>query len=155
MTRLILGAVCIFLAGIARADDYQAAYDLLKRALAEKQPLIDRQETIKPTRREWIRSHEVRLYPILPPEEFDRPYGGELVIVRVDSPDLLIPYCRNPSGKVLGCAEYKHLDKKCIIYLIPDGFYTSVGYDPNDVFRHEVAHCNGWPSNHPGARKQD
>jgi hypothetical protein len=152
MTRLILGAICIFLAGIARADDYARAYDLLKRALTQEL-LIDRQETIKPNKQEWPRTHKRRIYAILPPEEYYHPYGGELVIVRVDSPDVLVSYCQNTTQTVLGCAQ-RRVDK-CYIYLVPDGFYESVGYDPEDVFRHEIAHCNGWPGGHRGARKQD
>jgi hypothetical protein len=79
MARLILGAVCIFLAGIARADDYQAAYDLLKRALTAQQPLIDRQETIKPkdVKREWPRTTDrQRRYAILPQSNTTIPMGA-------------------------------------------------------------------------------
>jgi hypothetical protein len=155
MTRFMLGAVCIFLAGIARADDYQRAYDLLKGALTAQERPIDRQEIIKPKdiKQGWPRTHMRRRYAILPPEEFDHPYEGELVVVRVDTPEALVPYCRN-TGRVLGCSQ-RRFDNKCFVYLIPDGFYESVDYDPEDVYRHEVGHCNGWPGNHPGARNAD
>jgi len=31
----------------------------------------------------------------------------------------------------------------------PDYYLNPLGYDPLDIFRHELAHCNGWPANHP------
>ena len=33
--------------------------------------------------------------------------------------------------------------------MLPDYYLNPLGYDPLDIFRHELAHCNGWPANHP------
>ena len=35
------------------------------------------------------------------------------------------------------------------IVMLPDYYLNALGYDPLDIFRHELAHCNGWPANHP------
>jgi len=33
--------------------------------------------------------------------------------------------------------------------MLPDYYLNALGYDPLDIFRHELAHCNCWPANHP------
>jgi hypothetical protein len=41
-----------------------------------------------------------------------------------------------------GCSAVSSVDGHCLVYRIDDAA----------VARHERAHCNGWPSDHPGGR---
>jgi hypothetical protein len=40
----------------------------------------------------------------------------------------------------------------CNIFLVSDDMLQSRRLDPEDVKRHEMAHCNGWAAHPPGAR---
>jgi hypothetical protein len=51
----------------------------------------------------------------------------------------------------MGCA--KPQDAKCAIIMLDDTFIRSLGWTTGHVLRHEMAHCNGWPPDHPGLRK--
>ena len=50
------------------------------------------------------------------------------------------------SLKQLGCSEFHPFENRCIIVMIDK---PSLGVSPEAVLRHEIGHCNGWPSNHP------
>jgi hypothetical protein len=45
-----------------------------------------------------------------------------------------------PAGLLTGCSVRNGNDGKCYIVHIGD----------KDIRRHEIAHCNGWPHDHPG-----
>jgi hypothetical protein len=42
--------------------------------------------------------------------------------------------------------------QQCAIVMAPDDVITKAGFPPALVLRHEIAHCNGWPADHRGAR---
>jgi hypothetical protein len=87
---------------------------------------------------------------ILPPEEFDRPYDGDLTIRVV--PDLvsLQAACGQDKPGMLGCAW--HNSESCVIYLVEDKVMRERGYNTGTLLRHEIGHCNGWPPDHPRPR---
>jgi hypothetical protein len=95
----------------------------------------------------------------LPPLEFDYPYGGVLTIVRseADFPDWhLCPQPPKPR-EMLACAiRFRKPDGtltgRCSIYIAKDATLAKNGISYEDVLRHEMAHCNGWGSDHAGAR---
>jgi len=58
--------------------------------------------------------------------------------------------CKTPLLPGLGCAHLN--DGWCIITLPRTPVLKSAGYTANVVIRHEMAHCNGWPREHPNAR---
>jgi hypothetical protein len=95
---------------------------------------------------------------VLPPMEYDHPYGGELTIhlakdqaeVRATCPNSKFP----PIG-ALGCALLHPNGKQCWIVLAPDADIVAVGHTTEIVKRHEIGHCNGWPADHAGARSID
>jgi hypothetical protein len=41
---------------------------------------------------------------------------------------------------------------KCRVSLVEDGVVRAGGYAPELILQHELAHCNGWPADHAGAR---
>jgi hypothetical protein len=88
--------------------------------------------------------------PILPPPQYD--YKPQIpVIEQVLKYDDLQVICGMKSLTPLlpgqfysGCSA---------VWLVKDGVKTCfVWRRPNDNYtrRHELAHCNGWPVNHPG-----
>lgn len=84
----------------------------------------------------------------LPPVEYDRYYDGLELIIRI-ADDLLFE-CGLPRETTMGCAKPR--GNTCTIILREDAFIRSLGWTTAIVLRHEMAHCNGWPSNHPGLR---
>jgi hypothetical protein len=79
-----------------------------------------------------------------PPEQYDHPYKGQLVVQQ--APIKLLRFlCRNaPQGRLaIGCT-FKLVDA-CYIYIANS--VNKIMYP--QLFRHEQAHCNGWPNNHP------
>jgi hypothetical protein len=80
---------------------------------------------------------------ILPPPEFDHPYVGKIKVIR-DSAWSLPCRPRSLSSR-LGCAyPPDETDEECVIYLAERGEIEEAGYTENAVWRHEIAHCNGW-----------
>lgn len=72
-----------------------------------------------------------------PPARYDKPVVN--LSVQYASKSQIKRFCGNPFA--LGCA-YAH-SKGCTI-IVPPG--TGKG---SMLYRHERAHCNGWPENHP------
>jgi hypothetical protein len=84
---------------------------------------------------------------LTPPPEYDRPYKGELIEIRADRErmDALCP--KGPLGwSTNGCALGDRT--RCVIVIATDDLLP--WWRPyREVRRHEIAHCNGWPANHP------
>jgi hypothetical protein len=101
-----------------------------------------------------------------PPAKYVRHFDGEIVIFRDMSicDDSLGPKsellgCSGvndlPASKMEGLGERDHSQRPdeivhyCIIAIQPDDVLKARGYTALEVTRHEVAHCNGWPNDHP------
>jgi hypothetical protein len=89
---------------------------------------------------------------LVPPPEYDYPYKGELVVRHVSQKEVreACPSAKYTLGVALGCAH--RWPTSCHIILAPEADMKAAGYPPELVLRHEIAHCNGWPGDHPGAR---
>jgi hypothetical protein len=74
-----------------------------------------------------------------PPAEYDRPYQGQLLITQVVTVAELTAFCRGVSTSA--CARVG-VDF-CHILMLQDEPASA------EVLRHELAHCNGWPKDHP------
>jgi len=90
-------------------------------------------------------------FPILPPPEYDRPYDGDLTIRVVPTFEALRVACNVYNPAMLACA--RHNAKSCIVYLVEDELMRERGWNTGLLLRHEIGHCNGWPSDHPDERK--
>ena len=75
-----------------------------------------------------------------PPPEYDYPHPGELTVQKAD-PHKVHFLCQNPRSS--GCAYVR--PDHCLVII------ANIGRD-NELIRHEQAHCNGWPADHPGGR---
>jgi hypothetical protein len=92
----------------------------------------------------------------LPPARYDRPYQGKLTVDIYTDPFKLARECYDgaQSTPEFACA-FRYKDNSCrIIMLTPallEKYGKMYGYnlDLDLVWRHEVAHCNGWPADHP------
>jgi hypothetical protein len=90
---------------------------------------------------------------VIPPEEFDHPFGGTTRVwrssdqaeIKAKCPPSAFPYH-------LGCGG-KSATGQCHILMADDETIRKHGWTPEIVLRHEIGHCNGWPPNHKGARK--
>ena len=78
-----------------------------------------------------------------PPARYDHPYNGrvvERVVPKAEVPSLCMPM----RADLLAAACSLESNGTCSIVLPSDG------RAPVSTFRrHEIAHCNGWPANHP------
>jgi hypothetical protein len=89
----------------------------------------------------------------LPPEEFDRPFEGRVVIQEAINQDEVRRLCNAVFTMVpLGCSYRMPSIKWCAIVKLPDEQIRAEGFDPAIFMRHEIGHCNGWPASHMGAR---
>jgi hypothetical protein len=86
---------------------------------------------------------------ILPPPEYDYPFKGPVTYTRLKDIAEVNRICNNPQ---VGLACAIRLDGVCNIFMVSDDMIRSRRLDPEDVKRHEMAHCNGWAAHHPGAR---
>jgi len=91
---------------------------------------------------------------LLPPEEFDHPYDGRIVIQMARDQAEVRELCKGMvfHGPALGCARGRRDFKICYIAKVSDDEIRAAGYDPEHFMRHEIGHCNGWPPSHVGAR---
>jgi hypothetical protein len=81
-----------------------------------------------------------------PPARFDHAFGGKLILYRLPQKEV-VRVCQNMPGAGMlqhGCSELK--GDTCTVITINKTF---MGATPAAVLRHEIGHCNGWPSNHP------
>jgi hypothetical protein len=90
---------------------------------------------------------------LLPPVKYDKPYDGRFLFKRGQDEFDMIVLCpkKPPMGYPrLGCS-YRN-ETSCAVVMATDEMIRKHGIDPDVVWRHEIAHCNGWPANHEGAR---
>jgi hypothetical protein len=118
-------------------------------------PLLRSAPTPIPPQRPIIPPPTPVMMPILPhvalpPAEFDHPYTGKLTVLKEDNYVFIRHVCSDTKNPI-ACSFRTYDDKtgetlSCLIILGPDV------WGDERVLRHEMAHCNGWPGDHPGAR---
>ena len=91
---------------------------------------------------------------LMPPPEYDRPYTGQkLDMVEARDQDHVRQLCpRAVFGITIGAlaCSMRHSADNCTIIMSPAAI-KAAGVPMDVVFRHEVAHCNGWSADHKGA----
>ena len=92
---------------------------------------------------------------ILPPEEYDHQYEGDLTIKIVDTLEELFALCGQRLPNMLACSYPSYMDnfKSCQIVMVKDETMRKRGWTSGLLFRHEQGHCNGWPGSHLGQRE--
>ena len=96
---------------------------------------------------------------LLPPEEYDIPYEGKLVVTLVDSEAEVMKQCPKTNFPAkLGCAfQFRQIYPggpyaECRIIMPKEEIIESWGFSLATIYRHEIGHCNGWPGDHKAAR---
>lgn len=88
---------------------------------------------------------------LMPPARYDVPYTGPLIehVLTLEQIDKICSGMgvRKSQGQVIfGCA--RGTETPCVIYIPKIAGYITAE-DQAKVRRHELAHCNGWPGDHP------
>ncbi len=78
-----------------------------------------------------------------PPEQYNHPYNGHVVERAVPVAEART-LCMSMGADLLGVACSWQSNGTCNI-ILPNDEYAPVA----TFRRHEIAHCNGWPANHP------
>ena len=85
--------------------------------------------------------------PLEPPARFDHPYAGDVDLRQISRANVWKECSRNGAVKmrrdVAGCSRVEA--GACIIHLAMKTRRAPL----QEILRHEIAHCNGWPGNHP------
>jgi hypothetical protein len=101
------------------------------------------------------RQQIVRYSHTFPPAEYDKPYAGELEIVRIANEADMLKICKGISkyacsSRTIDPSKPPH----CIIFLLPDKRTRGYGSAAvAHVWHHELAHCNGWTQKHENGHK--
>jgi hypothetical protein len=98
---------------------------------------------------------------VYPPPEYDYRYQGELFVIeelpwRTMRDNCLPMRGYGPYDNPLACTIVNPggLMNRCVI-LLAKREYIERDTLVENLFRHEQAHCNGWPWDHPGGRHSD
>ena len=99
-----------------------------------------------------------------PPAEYDKPYEGILMFQRLPLEQIqkiCAPGqigCAMPISTFNGGKQWQiNINGNrvaCVIFLVPDSYLKEHHQDPKDAIRHETAHCNGWPGDHPNSQSK-
>jgi len=114
-----------------------------------------RSETLTPAA---PKTPDMRNLRLLPPLEYDHPFKGAVELVRMKTQAEVRAACPpNAWTHALACNYYYGLTPpKCKIILLEDAeILKATGLPVSVVWRHEIAHCNGWPAHHPNAHTMD
>ena len=92
----------------------------------------------------------------IPPPEYDKPYtAGPVIVVRGDE-KLMGQMCPKTAFPVtLGCRvpiNSSPGSSACFLVIAKDDILAHEGWKYEQLRRHEIAHCHGWPAGHPGMR---
>jgi len=90
---------------------------------------------------------------ILPPPEYDYYPPGGFRVLTVPTHSELVRMCGQEHAPFPSCGG-RDKNGVCIILALPRLEMPAMGYDYDDVKRHEFGHCNGWPKDHAGMRSR-
>lgn len=94
---------------------------------------------------------------LAPPDRFDHSYSGSLAIHYASPYELMYHRCQVQGHVGYACTYMQHLaEGRCTIWVPRVGDVARKGtkrvrFTPQLVglmLRHEIGHCNGWPSTH-------
>jgi hypothetical protein len=94
----------------------------------------------------------VQNHAVIPPAQYDKPYMGTLIVTWAKTVKELHELCKPLNDPLLMACSKRYNDHACWIMYGPVEHMTSQGYTLETVKRHELAHCQSWPQDHPGGR---
>jgi hypothetical protein len=87
----------------------------------------------------------------LPPVEYDKPYDGKLEEIVAKDYEEMRAFCNRSIACCKPCGGLIAV----LSILRPMRLSGAHGLTTDILRRHEIAHCNGWPKDHPGTRPLD
>jgi len=93
-----------------------------------------------------------RKYYVLPPAEYDHPYKGQLTWQMARDQQQVRDICPESKFALGALACSLRYPNSCMIVIVRDDEIKKAGFPPDLIKRHEIGHCNGWSSDHKGAR---
>jgi hypothetical protein len=91
-------------------------------------------------------------YPMVPPDEYIRPFEGQITITRLPTMQGVreaCPTARPATSGLLACAApWRAVPEsalRCDIYIVSDDVLKAKKLTYELIHNHELAHCNGWP----------
>jgi hypothetical protein len=96
-----------------------------------------------------------RWYAAPPPEYDHMDYQGELSIIRPQTMQEFRGLCTQ-FGATFACSRIwwprATFKGRCQIVIVDDWLLQAARWTYEGALKHEMAHCNGWPQEHPGMR---
>jgi len=157
---LLTGVAALLLTGAAHADTERACP---ARKLADGAWNYAEVKECMARISQTIPNHEAGywVWKYFPPPEFDKPYKGILAIFRLPFADVE-KFCagltkQHACSFIKQSVPFQKVGDRTVCYIImptDDDVAQYRGYlgyheTPNDIIRHEIGHCNGWPADHP------
>jgi hypothetical protein len=89
-----------------------------------------------------------------PPARYSGAYKGDLVIHHASMREIMYRRCFvRTVGPGFSCTYMEELPGRCTIWMPRVGARAGMTLITQGIYRqmlrHELAHCNGWPPNHP------
>jgi hypothetical protein len=81
---------------------------------------------------------------ILPPIEYDKPYTGDHLMIRIAKDQKQVAEWCNYFIPRVACSRVRRDHNWCEIIKLSDKALIEMGWNPLHVMRHEHAHCRGW-----------
>ena len=126
------------------------------------QLLSDTCYLLAPPDRDRVEATKRMIWTFRPPPEYDHPFTGSLLLRKLDSAEFetVCPRwtlaCTHRVAKIKCFAtQCTGTDEEvaaslCIVVMRSDDTLKERGVEPDEVYRHEIGHCNGWPGDHGG-----
>jgi len=100
----------------------------------------------------WLFTWPAYAIQVEPPAYYDHEFAGEVIVTEISMEQRLRKICEGFGANFQGQAGMAcafTLRGKCFIFTLSDRELELWNYDAKTVLRHERAHCNGWPNDHP------
>jgi hypothetical protein len=88
----------------------------------------------------------------LPPPEYDKPYTGELSILRFSTDEEIRRSCKG-NGMGIACSSRSPDGSQCSVLIAANNILKARHFNYAVALRHELGHCNGW--RHPEGKAGD
>ena len=89
---------------------------------------------------------------VLPPLEYDRPYRGQMFVIRGNAEQMAAACPKTINPITLGCAVKLQEGKGCVIFVANDGILAKTDWNYHVIYRHERGHCGGMGGDHRGLK---
>jgi hypothetical protein len=127
-------------------------WDALDKA-GKPEPQLETKQVNRAAPRPGLKAPAMKERWVLPPVEYDRPFGGHMDVLREFTEVQMAVLCpRDTSGRVALACAFARGPKYCLVLVAAEDAIRARGWTEDTILRHERGHCNGWTDKHPGSR---